>query len=97
MTEAEAVLWEELRARRLDRLKFRRQVPVGNYIADFLCMEKKLIVEVDGIQHAESEYDRKRDADLMALGYRVLRFWNHEVLEELSAVCDTIIAVAREG
>lgn len=96
MTEAEDRLWEELRGRRLDRLKFRRQVPVGAYVADFLCADAMLIVEVDGSQHADSEHDRQRAAELNARGFRVLRFWNDEVLREMDSVCDTIIAFARD-
>ena len=96
MTEAEARLWHELRGRRLDRIKFRRQVPIGIYVADFACLEAKLIVELDGSQHAESMHDRVRDADLKARGFRVLRFWNDDVLRELDSVCDTIIAYARD-
>ncbi|CAM5548452.1 putative protein [Mycolicibacterium aubagnense] len=92
MTEAEGRLWEELRGRRLNGLKFRRQVPIGSYVADFLCAEAMLIVEVDGSQHADSTQDRQRAMALKALGFRVLRFWNDEVLREMNAVCDTIIA-----
>jgi very-short-patch-repair endonuclease len=95
-TEAEDKLWQELRGRRLDRIKFRRQVPVGSYIADFVCLDAKLIVEIDGSQHAESGYDRARDAELKAGGFRVLRFWNDDVLRDLDAVCDTIIAYVRD-
>ena len=96
MTEAEGRLWEELRARRLDRLKFRRQVPVGRYVADFLCADAMLIVEVDGTQHADSDYDNARSTELNARGFRVLRFWKDEILHELDAVCDTILAFARD-
>ncbi|RWK61875.1 endonuclease domain-containing protein [Mesorhizobium sp.] len=95
-TEAEDRLWHELRGRRLDRIKFRRQVPVGKFIADFVCAEARLIVEIDGSQHADSNYDRVRDAELKARGFRVLRFWNDDVLRDLSAVCDTIIAYVRD-
>jgi very-short-patch-repair endonuclease len=96
MTEAEDKLWRQLRDRRLDRIKFRRQVPVGNFIADFLCAEARLIVEVDGSQHADSAYDERRRYELSAMGFRVLRFWNDEVLRELDSVCATIIAYARD-
>ncbi|PTE07444.1 endonuclease domain-containing protein [Mesorhizobium helmanticense] len=96
MTEAEGRLWHELRDRRLDRIKFRRQVPVGKYIADFVCLEAGLIVEIDGSQHAESEPDKIRQAELEARGFRVLRFWNDDVLKDLNAVCDTIIAYVRD-
>ena len=95
-TEAESRLWQELRGRRLDSIKFRRQVPVGRYVADFLCAEARLIVEIDGSQHAESRHDQERDAELKARGFRVLRFWNDDVLKELNAVCDTIIAYVRD-
>ena len=96
MTEAEARLWEELRNRRLMKLKFRRQVPLEGFIADFVCLEAKLIVEVDGTQHADSTYDRRRDSVLTSAGYQVLRFWNDDVLRDLDAVCDHIVAVATE-
>ncbi len=96
MTEAEDRLWRELRGRRLDHIKFRRQVPIGRYVADFACLEAKLIVEIDGSQHAESAHDDLRKADLQARGFRVLRFWNDEVLRELDSVCDTIIAYVRD-
>ncbi|MGP2491881.1 endonuclease domain-containing protein [Mesorhizobium sp. PUT5] len=95
-TEAEDKLWQELRGRRLDRIKFRRQAPIGNYIADFVCLEARLIVEIDGSQHAGSDYDRRRDMALNECGFRVLRFWNDDVLRDLDSVCDTIIAYARD-
>ncbi|RWN24706.1 MAG: endonuclease domain-containing protein [Mesorhizobium sp.] len=95
-TEAEDRLWHELRGRRLDRIKFRRQVPVGKFIADFICAEARLIIEIDGSQHADSNYDRERDAELKVRGFRVLRFWNDDVLRDLNAVCDTIIAYVRD-
>jgi very-short-patch-repair endonuclease len=95
-TEAEDRLWGALRGRRLDQIKFRRQVPVGAYIADFVCSEAMLIVEIDGSQHAESTYDAERAAVLKRHGFRILRFWNDEVLRELNAVCETIIAYVRD-
>lgn len=94
-TDAEAALWEALRNRRLDKLKFRRQVPLEGYIADFVCMDAKLIVEVDGTQHAQSDYDYKRDEALKAAGFTVLRFWNDDVLRDIDNVCAHVIAVAR--
>jgi len=96
MTEAEQKLWLELRGRRLDLIKFRRQVPIGPYIADFACLEARLVVEIDGSQHADSVRDTARDAELKQRGFRVLRFWNDDVLRELDAVCDTIIAYVRD-
>jgi very-short-patch-repair endonuclease len=95
-TEAEDRLWHELRGRRLDRIKFRRQVPVGRYVVDFVCLEAMLVVELDGSQHAESTHDMVRDAELKARGFRVLRFWNDDVLRDMNGVCDTIIAYVRD-
>ncbi|WFP76945.1 endonuclease domain-containing protein [Mesorhizobium sp. WSM4906] len=95
-TEAEGRLWQELRSRRLDNIRFRRQLPVGKFIADFVCAEAGLIVEIDGSQHADSHRDQERDAELKARGFRVLRFWNDDVLKDLGAVCDTIIAYVRD-
>jgi very-short-patch-repair endonuclease len=97
MTEAEDKLWRELRSRQLDRIKFRRQVPVGPYIADFACLEAALIVELDGSQHAESRRDAIRDAELKRRGFRILRFWNDDVLKDIDGVCDTIIAYVRDA
>ena len=94
-TDAERRLWNHLRDGRLDGLKFRRQVPVGRYIADFACFDARVIVEVDGDQHAESPYDVARDADLAARGFRVLRFWNHDVLRSTDDVVQTIYATVR--
>jgi len=81
-----------LRDRRLQSLKFRRQTPVGPYIVDFLCIAHRLVVEVDGSQHAESPRDDTRDVWLMREGYRVIRFWNHEVLANKEGVLATIAA-----
>jgi very-short-patch-repair endonuclease len=91
MTEAEWKLWHALRSRRLDGYKFRRQVPIGTYIADFVCQECKLIVELDGSQHANSPYDIKRDAWLGLRGYRVLRFWNIDIFEALDGTMGVIL------
>jgi very-short-patch-repair endonuclease len=89
-TPAERKLWHALRDRRMQSLKFRRQAPVGPYVADFLCIAHRLVVEVDGSQHAESAKDEKRDAWLMREGYRVMRFWNHEILRNQEGVLATI-------
>jgi very-short-patch-repair endonuclease len=90
-TEAERALWKRLRLRQLDGQKFRRQVPLGRYIVDFVCLEKRLIVELDGGQHAErGALDGERTAWLIAQGFRVVRFWNHEVMTEFEAVMDSI-------
>jgi very-short-patch-repair endonuclease len=90
-TEAENLLWRHLRKKQLEGLKFRRQHPIGNYIVDFVCLEKQLILEIDGGQHAiEIDKDRDRDQWLMAEGYRILRFWNNEGFENLTSVLETI-------
>jgi very-short-patch-repair endonuclease len=89
MTEAEEKFWSELRNRRLDRIKFQRQMPIGNYIADFVCLHSRLIVDLDGSQPSESRCDAVCDAELKWRGFRVLRFWNDEVLRELISVCDS--------
>ncbi len=89
---AEGQLWQELRSRQLGGYHFTRQLPIGPYFADFCCRKKKLIVEIDGSQHADSAYDRRRDAFMHSAGYSILRFWNHDVLKHRSSVCDTILA-----
>jgi very-short-patch-repair endonuclease len=90
-TEAERTLWKHLRLRQLEGQKFRRQVPLGRYIVDFVCIEKRLIIEVDGGQHSEMAVtDAKRTLWLQAHGFRVLRFWNHQVLAEIEAVVESI-------
>jgi len=94
-TNAERRLWSRLRDERLDGLKFRRQVPIGRAIADFVCYEHKLIVEVDGGQHSENARDVVRDAELSRRGFRVLRFWNIDVMRNTAGVLDTILAAAR--
>jgi very-short-patch-repair endonuclease len=91
-TEAERRLWRLLRDRRLSGLKFRRQVPVGPYVVDFLCVGVRLIVEAVGAQHAESRHDEARDAFLAREGWTVLRFWNHDVLRNRDSVLETILA-----
>jgi 2-isopropylmalate synthase len=93
MTEPERRLWSVLRDRRLQGLKFRRQAPIGPYIVEFLCLKHRLVIEADGSQHADSGSDRRRDAWLEANGYRVRRFWNHEVMTERQSVIDTIASL----
>lgn len=95
--EAEKLLWRVLRNRSLDDLKFRRQQPIGKYIADFVCFEKRLIVEVDGGQHAvQTEKDKIRDNWFEDNGYSVLRFWNNEVLGNLDGVVGEILERCKE-
>src|SRR3972149_4083951 len=90
-TEAERKLWKYLRLRQLGGYKFRRQQPLGSYIVDFVCFEKKLIVELDGGQHSiQINYDAKRTEWLETHGFRVLRFWNNDVLEEIEIVKELI-------
>jgi very-short-patch-repair endonuclease len=92
-TPAERVLWEAMRGRRLDGLKFRRQYAIGPYILDFCCTEHRLVVELDGGVHDEPDraaYDAGRTEDLAAYGYRVLRFRNDAVFDDLEAVLDAI-------
>jgi very-short-patch-repair endonuclease len=92
-TAAELRFWYEVRDRRLGGLKFRRQVPVGPYVADFLCKEHRLIVEIDGGQHAgDVAKDQARDALLTDQGFKVLRFWNCEVLTNMADVARVILA-----
>jgi very-short-patch-repair endonuclease len=93
-TEAELRLWRLLRDRRLNGLKFRRPVPIGPYIADFLCVSARLIVEADGSQHGERTRDERRDAYLADHGWAVLRFWNHDILRNRESIIDTILARA---
>lgn len=91
LTEAEQRLWLHLRAHRFLGLKFKRQVPIGHYIADFVCHESHLIVEIDGGQHADqTTYDKQRDQWLGQQGFTILRFWNNEVLQQTEAVLEQI-------
>src|SRR5215213_4705849 len=89
-TNAERKLWHRLRGRSINNSKFVRQEPIGRYFVDFVCREKRLIVEVDGGQHAGSRRDAARDHWLAEEGYRVLRFWNNDVLTQIDAVLETI-------
>jgi very-short-patch-repair endonuclease len=102
MTAQEVKLWVHLRALREQGLHFRRQVPRDGYIVDFACLKSRLIIEIDGAQHGDSDHlrrDSERDAKLASAGFKVLRFWNHEVNENLDAVVETIYraAEARRG
>lgn len=88
MTDAERKLWRRLCNRQMGGAKFRRQVPVGPYVVDFLCIEARLVIEIDGGQHAED--GEKRTRYLQQYGYRVIRFWNNEVLGNLDGVLTRI-------
>ena len=89
-TDAETVLWNRIRNRQIDGYKFVRQVPILGYICDFVCRERRLVIEVDGGQHNESAADAIRDRRLMDEGYRVLRFWNNDVLGNTEGVFTAI-------
>ena len=92
MTDAERKLWAQLRDRRLRGFKFRRQQSLGKYIVDFVCVEKRLVVELDGGQHAEqTDYDANRTAWLDSQEFRVIRFWNNQVFTEMEAVVQVIL------
>ena len=96
-TDAEHKLWQYLRGRQLEGCKFRRQHPFGDYILDFVCLDRKLVVELDGGQHAaNSTYDGERTSFLEKAGFRVLRFWNNEVFENIEGVVQVIIAALVE-
>jgi adenine-specific DNA-methyltransferase len=97
-TEAERALWDRLRNRGLCGAKFRRQVPLGPFVVDFVCFDAGLVVEVDGGQHAaDRTRDLERTAWLEAEGYRVVRFWNNEVHENIDGVLQTIAASLDHG
>jgi very-short-patch-repair endonuclease len=85
-TAAELALWRRIRSRQLGGFKFVRQQPIGRYYADFVCRDLHLIFELDGGQHSESSEDQRRDRELCALGYRVIRIWNNDVVENLEGV-----------
>lgn len=90
-TEVEKLIWSKIRDRKLGGIKFRRQHPMGSYIVDFVSLEKKLVVELDGGQHTEDrEYDRQRTRWIESRGFKVLRFWNSEVIENLQGVLEAI-------
>ena len=90
-TDAERLLWKHLRARQPQGLKFRRQQPIGNFIVDFVCFEQKLIIELDGGQHAEQQQtDAARTQWLEMQGFKVIRFWNNEVLQNMEGVWQAI-------
>jgi len=95
-TDAERKLWSVLRAGQIDGLKVRRQVPLDGYIVDFVCFETKLIIELDGGQHSGSAADLLRDEHFRAAGFRTLRFWNNEVLENLDGVYEKLRIVLRD-
>jgi len=92
-TDAERLLWRRLRNKQLQGFRFRRQVAVGPYFADFVCLEAKVVVEVDGGQHNESGIDSARDRYLQGAGFKVMRVWNTDVLANVAGVCDAILEI----
>jgi very-short-patch-repair endonuclease len=96
-TDAERKLWWKLRYRQVGGYRFRRQVPIGPYVVDFACLSHRLLIEVDGAQHGENiAYDRARTRWLESRGYRVLRFWNGDVLQDIEGVLETIYRALAE-
>ena len=93
-TDAEQAMWRLLRDRRLEGVKFRRQVPIGPFVADFASVARRLVVELDGGQHAESASDKGRDTYLASEGWRVLRFWNNDVIRNRHGVLENIAQAA---
>lgn len=93
MTDAEQVMWRILRSRQLSGFKFRRQHPIGLFAVDFVCLEHRLVLELDGGHHAmQMEADAERTAHLQGLGFRVLRFWNNDVLLEMDGVATQVLS-----
>ncbi len=97
MTDAEQLLWRHLRAHRLCGQKFRRQQPIGPYIVDFVHFGARLVIEADGGQHNGSSHDAERDAWLQGQGFTVLRFWNHDILQNIEAVLEAILNEIAKG
>ena len=89
-TDTEKYLWKYLRGRQLEGFKFRRQHPIGKYIVDFINLERKIIIEVDGGQHLENKKDKLRDRWLEEQGYKIMRFWDNEVLTNIEGVMESI-------
>ena len=100
MTPVESKMWQIIRGKRFQNLKFKRQVLIGNYIVDFLCEDKKIIIEIDGGQHNEEvniQSDKNRTQYLENNGYKVLRFWNNEVMKDIDSVMEVIFREVEEG
>jgi very-short-patch-repair endonuclease len=95
-TDVEKRVWQKLRNGQIDGLAFRRQHPVGPYILDFYCPSLRLAIELDGGQHSQSKYDSRRDVWLLRQGVTILRFWNSDVMENISGVLETIAARAAQ-
>jgi very-short-patch-repair endonuclease len=95
-TDTEAAMWRLLRDRRLSTHKFRRQVPFKSYILDFVCFDKRLVIEIDGSQHVESLRDAARDTVLSDEGFSIARYWNNDVLQRPASVLEDILAKLAE-
>ena len=96
MTDAELKFWNAVRAHRLNGLRFRRQMPIAGFIVDFACPEHRIVVEIDGSGHGRAETfaaDAERSDKLAALGWKILRFWNDDVLKDVDGVCNHILRV----
>ena len=91
-TQAELALWTRIRGRQLGGFKFVRQEPIGWYYVDFVCRDRQLIIELNGGQHSENTQDRQRDNELCALGYRVIRIWNNDVIDNLDGVLQRLLS-----
>jgi very-short-patch-repair endonuclease len=96
MTDAEAKLWFALRDRRFAQFKFRRQVPIGPFFADFVCFDARIVVELDGGQHADSASDTRRDRWFANNNFVVLRYWNNDVLQNLEGVLTSLLEVLQQ-
>ncbi|HVH77122.1 MAG TPA: DUF559 domain-containing protein [Stellaceae bacterium] len=96
LTRPEFLLWAKIRNRQLGGFKFVRQEPIGPYYADFICRERHVVVELDGGQHAESADDRRRDEKLTAIGYRVIRVWNNDLVENMEGVLQMLLVELRK-
>ncbi len=97
MTDSERHLWAKLRRKQLGGLRFRRQVPFGPYVADFVCLSKRLIIEIDGGQHDRAKlYDARRTTWMEEKGFKVIRFWAHDVMKRRTVVLQTILSELRE-
>lgn len=93
-TDTERLLWQHLRGHRFYNVKFKRQQPIGEYIVDFICFKEQLIIELDGGQHTEQrEYDESRSNWLRSQGFKIIRFWNNEVIENIEGV---LMVIAKE-
>ena len=100
MTDAERLLWAHLRDKRFAGYKFRRQAPIGDYVADFCCKSQMLIIEADGGAHSkdtDNAYQQRRTAYLRARGYRIARFWNNDILQKPDAVLESILRLLEKG